>query len=347
MKTIVSNLNLMFCISVSCALTVPAQAIASGMIKNRCETVVGIAPKDSVHRNFPLLAFGSSYPRETLRIEIRSEKVQALADSLVGRKICVTGYAADIRRTPTMANNEVEWISIDHYYEKQMCVLGENSSLPCPFPNGLATTVSLGPVPQAEEPKLSIWESIKKSARAGVREGLTGKTSPQPSMESGRNFAPIRSKFVWMVAHPEGRDDFDGPVKTSIGMIANSEGEGFHGLALDGLDLALPKGMRGQVYFGDVWDFGGRIVIAYVYQGSDDSQTTPSEALVVVGPHGQIIDRLNWPGTDQLANPNVCVFPSEKLAWDGKALVREADADCKGATRVMRVIRDGIEVERQ
>ncbi|SDW85729.1 hypothetical protein [Lysobacter enzymogenes] len=107
---------------------------------------------------------------------------------------------------------------------------------------------------------------------------------------------PRITQFVWSAAH--GTDEATGPIRTSLGQVDQGTGPAPSTvLTLGGKRLALPASLSGSVRFGHVIDYGGKVALAYLVERAEDSSASPSQAVVLLGPGGVVLEADVLPGT--------------------------------------------------
>lgn len=87
--------------------------------------------------------------------------------------------------------------------------------------------------------------------------------------------APKVTDFTWSTAHNSSSPT--GAIATSIGKIAQGRAQG--SITLSGKPVQLPNEVRGVIRFGKVYDYGGRVALAYRVEREFDSSATPSEVV--------------------------------------------------------------------
>lgn len=107
--------------------------------------------------------------------------------------------------------------------------------------------------------------------------------------------------FIWSSSHAA-EEHPTGPIRTSIGLIA--PGDTTTRVTLDGKAVPLPTAATGPIWSGKVIDLGGRVAVAFLVEGPNDSSALPSEALVVIKPGPVVV------ASD--------VIPGEQVSYDEK-----------------------------
>lgn len=128
------------------------------------------------------------------------------------------------------------------------------------------------------------------SSSAFASEGLSCRIQQDLAGSGGR--APKVSELVWSEAHGEGAGP--GRVSTSIGPIA--AGEDLKTITLDGQPIALPDQVTGLLRFGKAYDYGDRVVLAYLVEREWDSSATPSEVVYALDKQGTVSEVDVLPG---------------------------------------------------
>lgn len=114
----------------------------------------------------------------------------------------------------------------------------------------------------------------------------------QRDLAEGGSRAPRVSELVWSEAHGGGAGP--GRVATSIGQIA--AGEDLKTITLDGQPVLLPEQVTGLLRFGKAYDYGARIVLAYLVEREWDSSATPSEVVYALDKQGAVTEVDVLPG---------------------------------------------------
>jgi len=89
-----------------------------------------------------------------------------------------------------------------------------------------------------------------------------------------------------------------GSIKTSIGQIDQRDNVGSVTiLTLNGKAIPLPASFAGSVRFGRAIDYGGKVALAFLTERADDSSASPSQAVVLLGQGGAVLETDLLPGT--------------------------------------------------
>lgn len=95
-----------------------------------------------------------------------------------------------------------------------------------------------------------------------------------------------------------------GPIKTSIGTIASREAKDHSTvITLDGKAMPMPPKATGLIWGGQAHDFGGKVALVFLVETTDDSSATPTEAILVLGKGGRVIEQAVLLGAQAAANP--------------------------------------------
>lgn len=111
------------------------------------------------------------------------------------------------------------------------------------------------------------------SSSALASESLSCRVQQDLAGSGGR--APKVSELVWSEAHGEGAGA--GRVSTSVGAIA--AGEDLKTVTVNGQPIPLPEQVTGLLRFGKAYDYGDRVVLAYLVEREWDSSATPSQVV--------------------------------------------------------------------
>ena len=114
----------------------------------------------------------------------------------------------------------------------------------------------------------------------------------QKDLDAGAEKAPKVSELVWSEAH--GDAGGVGQVATSLGAIA--PGEDLKTITLDGHPVQLPEQVAGLLRFGKAYDYGDRVVLAYLVEREWDSSATPSEVVYALDKQGTVAEVDVLPG---------------------------------------------------
>ena len=152
---------------------------------------------------------------------------------------------------------------------------------------GIAAIVLVGMIgmPWNAKAAESLWCQVKHGTGEGTSQAGAGKETP----------------FAWSSSHSADGSS-TGPVQSSIGVIA--PGDTATRLTLNGKAVPLPAAARGPIWSGKVIDLGGRVAIAFLVEGPNDSSALPSEALLVIKSGPVVV------ASD--------VIPGEKVSYDEK-----------------------------
>lgn len=95
-----------------------------------------------------------------------------------------------------------------------------------------------------------------------------------------------------------------GPLKTSIGTIASREGRDFTTLiTVNGKAVPMSPAVTGLIWGGQAHDFGGKVALVFLVETATDSSATPTEAILVLGKDGRLIEQAVLPGEPATSNP--------------------------------------------
>lgn len=114
----------------------------------------------------------------------------------------------------------------------------------------------------------------------------------EKDLAAGADKAPKVSEIVWSEAH--GDAGGVGQVATSLGAIA--PGEDLKTITLDGQPMRLPEQVTGLLRFGKAYDYGDRVVLAYLVEREWDSSATPSEVVYALDKQGTVTEVDVLPG---------------------------------------------------
>ncbi|MCD9125408.1 hypothetical protein [Luteimonas fraxinea] len=112
---------------------------------------------------------------------------------------------------------------------------------------------------------------------------------------------PKVTEFLWSTANSVA--DPTGPIATSIGVI--DQGKAVGSLALDSAPIQLPPELGGLVYFGQAYDYGNRVALAYLVERAEDSSALPSQVVLMLDKTGRVIASDLIPGDAEPA-PGQC-----------------------------------------
>lgn len=113
---------------------------------------------------------------------------------------------------------------------------------------------------------------------------------------------PKVTAFDWNSSSSEAEPT--GPIKTSIGTIASREAKDHSTvITLDGKAVSIPPAVAGLIWGGQAHDFGGKVALVFLVETADDSSATPTEAILVLGKGGRVVEQAVLPGEQAAANP--------------------------------------------
>lgn len=135
---------------------------------------------------------------------------------------------------------------------------------------------------------VAIW-CVSGSAAAG--ESLSCRV--QRDLAAGAGATPKVSEFIGSTAHDSSEPT--GAVATNIGKIRPDDD--LANITLDGKSIQLQPEARGLIRFGNVYDYGDRVALAYLVEREDDASATPSQVVLLLNKNGTVSETDVLPGT--------------------------------------------------